>query len=587
MGEADDELMEDPTPPDTRAAQLPDDPEDDIYPPPEDAVEVIPPVDVVTIDHAEVGLEPPQVYGPDEGAATEAPDTDEDLDSGGSESLPLPGRTLRVHGLYRLPDLTAGATGVAQVKRQETHTTTAAYHDTDDLRLARWGVTLRRVEGGPEDGWHLTLPVTGGAGVNEEVHLPLRAGGIGQVPRELAHLVIAFARNAELQPMAALRTERTPYLLHDAQGACFAELVDDTVSVLDGDHVAARFRQLEVQPLVATPAIDPVIEALTLAGGVPGDTPATLLTALGPVIQEPADVPEPQVVGPDDPAGAAVTAHIRRHARAFLLQDVRVRRDLPDSVHQMRVAARRLRSGLKVFEPMLDVEWAEALRAELGWIAGELGVSRDTEVLQARIDLHADEVGEEFAGLIRAVVDPALSSQWLDARDHALSAMVSERYLAFLDQLVDAAGSPRLNEAASRPAGEVLPALVDKAWRKLSKEVRLLRLDGPSDEWHEARIRAKKARYAAEAVAPVMGDHVKRFAKALSGVTEILGEHQDAWVAQHTLKSLATGEGIDGLSGFGLGLLHEFEFEQELFARNDFVELWPSVKKAHKHARLD
>ena len=170
--------------------------------------------------------------------------------------------------------------------------------------------------------------------------------------------------------------------------------------------MAARFREIEIEPLVEGAAAG---AGRRRAGGRAvrawhhGPHASTVL---GPVTQEPPDVPEPQIVGPEDPAGAAVTAHIRRHARAFLLQDVRVRRDLPDSVHQMRVAARRLRSGLKVFEPMLDVEWAEALRTELGWIAGELGVSRDTEVLQARIDLHADEVGEDFAGLIRAVVDP-------------------------------------------------------------------------------------------------------------------------------------------------------------------------------------
>ncbi len=405
------------------------------------------------------------------------------------------------------------------------------------------------------------------------------------MPGELADLVLAFSRRGPLKAVATLRLERTPYSLTGADGKVFGQVIDDTVSVLDGEHVAARFREIEIEPRVEGAPLAPVVDALVAGGAVPGTTARTI-AVLGPVIQEPPDVPEPQIVGPEDPAGAAVTAHIRRHARAFLLQDVRVRRDLPDSVHQMRVAARRLRSGLKVFEPMLDVEWAEALRTELGWIAGELGVSRDTEVLQARIDLHADEVGEDFAGLIRAVVDPALSGQWHDARDHALNAMLSKRYRLFLDDLVDAARAPRLNPTAQAPAGEVLPPLVDKAWNKLAKEVKHLRLDGPSDDWHEARIRAKKARYAAEAVAPVMGEHVKRFAKALSGVTEVLGEHQDAWVAQQTLKTLAAGSGIDGLSGFSLGLLHEFEFEQELFARNDFVEIWPGVRKAHKKARL-
>ncbi|MFN8184194.1 MAG: CYTH and CHAD domain-containing protein [Candidatus Nanopelagicales bacterium] len=573
MGEADDETSEDPTPPDTRAAQLPDDPEDEVFPPPEEAVEVSPPVDVVTIDHAEAGLEPPQVYDQQSDAEPEP------------EPLPAEQRTLRVHGLFRLPDLSVTTAVVTRTKRQATRTITAVYHDTDDLRLARWGVTLLRREGGADAGWHLSLPVDGMDGQPEQVRLPLSAGAAGEVPRELADLVLAFARNAPLVVVATLRLERTPYSLTGADGRVFGQVVDDTVSVLDGEHVAARFREIEVEPRVAGAPLAPVVGALMTAGAVPGTTGRTM-AVLGPVIQEPPDVPEPQIVGPEDPAGAAVTAHLRRHARAFLLQDVRVRRDLPDSVHQMRVAARRLRSGLKVFEPMLDVEWAEALRTELGWIAGELGVSRDTEVLQARIDLHADEVGEDFAGLIRAVVDPALSGQWHDARDHALGAMVSDRYRAFLDQLVDAARAPRLNAGAQAPAEEVLPALVDKAWNKLAKEVKHLRLDGPSDDWHEARIRAKKARYAAEAVAPVMGDHVKRFAKALAGVTEVLGEHQDAWVAQQTLKSLAAGPGIDGLSGFSLGLLHEFEFEQELFARNDFVEIWPGVKKAHKKARL-
>ncbi|HQR81049.1 MAG TPA: CYTH and CHAD domain-containing protein, partial [Actinomycetota bacterium] len=495
-------------------------------------------------------------------------------------------RRLRVHGLFRLPDMAAPATGVARAKKQITHTLTTVYHDTDDLRLARWGATLTRREGGDDAGWHLDLPVGAESGQREQLHLPLAEGAAGEVPRELAELVLAFARNADLRAVAALQTQRTPHLLYDDAGREVVELIDDTLSVLDGEHIAARFRELELRPLVDDARLDAIVAVLSSAGAVPGSVP-TAVTVLGPVIQEPADVPEPQIVGPQDPAGAAVTAHIRRHARALLLQDVRVRRDLPDSVHQMRVAARRLRSGLKVFEPMLDVEWAEALRAELGWVAGELGVSRDTEVLQERLDHHADEVGEDYARLIRAVVDPALSTQWHDARDHALRAMVSERYRSFLDQLVDAAQHPRLNESALAPAEDVLPGFVNKAWKKLSKEVSLLRIDGPADVWHEARIRAKKARYAAEAVAPVMGEQVKRFAKALSAVTELLGEHQDAWVAQETLKEMASRPDVDGMTGFSLGLLFEFEIDQEMFARKEFTEIWKGVKRSHKKARLD
>ena len=437
MTESDQGVREDPTPPDARAAQLPDDPADEIYPAPENAVEVSPPVDVVTIDHAEAGLEPPQVDPDPSGPPVPAAAPDE-------PPVPVAERRLRVHGLFRLPDLSA----VAKVKRTAMRSTLSVYHDTADLRLARWGATLQRIEGGDDQGWHLHLPGSGTDG-GDDVRLPLDAGGSGEVPEDIANLITAYARNAQVVPVAALRVERTPHVLTGADGAAFAQIVDDTVSVLDGDRIAARFRELEVQALAPDVSLDVVLHVLVAAGAVPGSTPQEL-TVLGPVIQEPPDVPEPQIVGPQDPAGAAVTAHIRRHARAFLTQDIRVRADLPDSVHQMRVAARRLRSGLKAFEPMLDVQWAEALRTELGWIAGELGVSRDTEVLQERIDHHADEVGEDFASLIRAVVDPALSQQWHNARDHALKAMVSQRYRDFLDALVDAAQAPRLNARRRR-----------------------------------------------------------------------------------------------------------------------------------------
>jgi CHAD domain-containing protein len=545
-----------------------------MYPDPRTAVEVTPPVDEVSVDHAEAGLEPPQV------------DQDQSDEASGAPTAGMQRFTQRltVHGLFRLPDLVAAGVGVSDVKHGELAAESAVYFDTPDLRLARWGIALRRLEGGGRPGWHLEVPADL-EGVTDDIRLPLDAGAADAVPGELAALVTAFTRNAGLQAIAELRTERVPTTLYDDQGLTFALVTDDTVSVLDGDRIAARFREIAVESLTDTDAADAVVGLLLSGGAMPAPV-TTAVAALGPATQEPPDVPEPQDVRPKDPAGDAVTAHLRRHARALLLQDVRVRRDLPDSVHQMRVAARRLRSGLKVFEPMLDVEWAEALRTELGWVAGELGVSRDTEVLQERLDHHADEVGEDLAPLIRAVVDPALSARWRDAREHALGAMASQRYRDFLDMLVDGARAPRLNDLAQEHGDRVLPGLVDRAWRKLAKEVTLLRLDGESEPWHEARIRAKKARYAAEAVAPVMGAHVKQFAKSLSQVTEILGLHQDAWVAQQTLRELASGDGVDGLSGFALGVLHEFEFEQELLDRVEFDELWPSIRVSHKKARL-
>jgi CHAD domain-containing protein len=503
-------------------------------------------------------------------------------------------RTLRVHALFRMPELvgtvpglrgTTVETGIWRVEVLPTEHSREVLHDTEDLRLIRWGATLRRREGGPDEGWQLSLPVDGAeAGVPDAMHLPLDAGPEGDVPALMADVVTALARRAPLAAVATLETAHTTHVLHGADGQVVAELMDDTVSIMDGDVVAGRFRELSVQAAAeGDPTIAPLVDLLTAHGAVPGTT-SKIVSALGPGAQADPDVPEPQPATPDEPAADAVHAHLVTHVRRFLLQDVRVRRDLPDSVHQMRVAARRLRSGLRVFAPLVEDAWSRHLRDELGWTASELGLSRDSEVLLARLDAHADELEERDSLLIHAHVDPFMHAKAEAGRQEALDALRSERHLDLLDELVDAANHPRLTEESRRPSREVLPPLFAKAWRKLAKEVRALTLDGPSDEWHETRITAKRARYAAEALVGVFGTPAKNLATALSAVTEQLGEHQDAWIAQETCRELA--EHFDGPTGFALGLLRAYEVESELIARVKMQEQWPAVRDLAKRTRL-
>jgi CHAD domain-containing protein len=62
----------------------------------------------------------------------------------------------------------------------------------------------------------------------------------------------------------------------------------------------------------------------------------------------------------------------------------------------------------------------------------------------------------------------------------------------------------------------------------------------PKSQWHAVRIRAKQCRYAAEAVAPVCGRQADRFAAAIAAVQDLLGEHQDAVVAEAWLRASGT-----------------------------------------------
>lgn len=496
-------------------------------------------------------------------------------------------RKLRVADGFALPDLISLGI-ISRLNADAPREMTAVYHDTASLALFRWGTTLRRRQGGPDEGWHLKLPVPGAdAGARDELHLPLAAGGIGVVPATLADIVSPLTRGERLEPQVTVRTLRTPAELLDVDGVARLELVDDRVvaQAADGRQVGA-FREIEVEALDADdPAtlalMSRVVDALVAAGAEPGSL-SKAAQAMGPRASEPADVPDLPL--PADGAFAAdvVRSAIATHVRQFLLADVAVRRDLPDAVHRMRVSARRLRSVLRTFGPILDPEWASMLRTELGWIASELGMIRDTEVLMTRLDEDADLLGDPDGPAARSVIDERLRARIASGRSGALAALRSDRHEWLIEDLVTAATAPRLLDDAFRPAEEVLPELLHRAWRSLARAVRTLRIDGPADAWHAARIKAKRARYSVDAVTELMGPRTERLADALADVTEVLGEHQDACVAQEFVRELAaTAPGTDA---FALGRLHDVEGEREMLARLAFLELWPEVRRAAKRS---
>ncbi len=482
-------------------------------------------------------------------------------------------RKYKVHGLFRLPPVTGASPAV-------TVELTATYYDTADLRLARHGVTLRRRTGGSDAGWHLKLPTSGGVGHREELHVPLTAAAEGSPPAALSELVLGLTRGAALEPVAALQTERTIHELRSTDGRLLAELTDDTVSVLDEDRVAARFRELELETRDGEEAeLDAVEEQLLAAGAVRGAFTSKAARALGPSAAAAPDVLPPASVGPQDPAGEAVRAHLATQVRAFLAQDVRVRRGEHDAVHQMRVAARRMRSGLKVFAPLVEPEWADPLRVELGWVAGVLGEVRDREVLIARFERDMALLDADDGRLAGPAVHRALDSGMTQASAAVAEAMRSERYLALLDTLVAAAREPALTDAAAASAGDALPPLVAKAWKRLARDAAALSHDQPDEQWHETRIAAKKARYAAEACAPVLGSEAKGLARQLARVTEVLGDHQDAVIAGDVLRDVAARPRTNGSTGFALGLLFELQRRSAEHCKDDFSGIWRQVSR--------
>ena len=105
-----------------------------------------------------------------------------------------------------------------------------------------------------------------------------------------------------------------------------------------------------------------------------------------------------------------------------------------------------------------------------------------------------------------------------------------------LDELVAAAHDPPTAPQADDPAPELLRPIIRKRWRKLRKPVEGLGDDPSADELHRVRIKAKRCRYALEAVAPAFGPAAKSRAKAIARLQDVLGELHDAAVISHRLE---------------------------------------------------
>ena len=104
------------------------------------------------------------------------------------------------------------------------------------------------------------------------------------------------------------------------------------------------------------------------------------------------------------------------------------------------------------------------------------------------------------------------------------------------------------------PAATVLPGLVRRRWRALAKQVKALG-DPPTDEeLHAVRIEAKRVRYAAEAAVPLLGRQARVFAHAAAALQGVLGDLNDAVVAERWLRGWA-GESRSTLEVFAAGEL--------------------------------
>jgi CHAD domain-containing protein len=499
--------------------------------------------------------------------------------------------------------------GVATVSGPESETLSAEYYDTEDLRLLLAGVTLRRREGGPDQGWHLKVPDDApdaagrvpGTASRREVQVPLDRGdrsrggvtGAGPVPGELARLVLVHSRGAALRPVARLETHRRRTTLRGSGGESLAEVVADEVAAqtLGASSTRSRWNEVEVELTGGSPRLlREVAGRLRHSGLHPAERTTKLehAFAASPRVAagsrtDPHRVAEgTSRLSAGSPAGDAVLAYLAAQAARLKALDPAIRRDEPDAIHQMRVTTRRLRAALQAFPMIVPPEATRHLRGELKWLGAVLGAARDIEVLQEAFQAAlAATPAELVLGPAKARVTAHFAPREESASQAVLDALGSQRYFRLLGELDRLLDDPPVAAAAAAPAAEVLPHAVGQAFRRASRRMRRAWrvTPGPARDaaLHEARKAAKRARYAAEAAQPAFGKEARRFGKGMKALQSVLGDHNDAITTRAAAREIGIQAHLAGENAFSFGLLTER-------AHHEARQCQRQARKTWKHA---
>lgn len=491
-----------------------------------------------------------------------------------------------------IPDLRQ-VPGCARIGAPVTHTLHAEYYDTDDLRLAAQRITLRRRTGGDDAGWHLKLPVA--EHTRHEITTSLDAGA-RQAPAELSDLVAAHVRGRPLVPVAEIDTRRTEYPLLDQDGRTLAVLADDVVHGRrlgrDGEGVTlVDWRELEVEAVEGTDELLAAVDASVREQGLRE-------SAAGSKLSRVLDgrIPPPRPAPAVRTAGDVLLAGLNADLAQLLAYDsaVRMADHDDDSVHKMRVAARRFRSTLRTSRRLLDHPRAplsgdgpasgqaagDALEIELKWLADALGEVRDLEVLTARFRGHLAELpgATRVPAWLRA-----MAADEAEARERLRHTLLSRRYFDLLDTVEAFLAAPALTSRAGRKAAKETPAVVTKAWRTMIRRHAQAEPlpSGPDRDvaLHRTRKAAKRARYAAEVAGVALGPPAGEVARRAKRLQSVLGSHQDGVIAVQKLTAIADDPRTAPGELFDLGRLAEVE------RRESVIVLRRLPKAAEKAAK--
>jgi CHAD domain-containing protein len=228
----------------------------------------------------------------------------------------------------------------------------------------------------------------------------------------------------------------------------------------------------------------------------------------------------------------------------------------PEVVHDVRVATRRLRTALRSFSSLVDLddEARTEVEEDLRWLASLLSGIRDADILQQNLDERLDALPDE---LVMGPVREEISTTLGDERRAALAELAAEQDSPRYHQIRETVHCWRLTPPLTDDAAQQIEVQGREilARRRRRARQRLATASVDPSQTHEARKAVKRLRYTADVLAPVIPE-ARKLAKRAKRLQRRLGSHQDAVVEVEFLRAQARTFGPRaGSNGFVYGVL--------------------------------
>lgn len=446
------------------------------------------------------------------------------------QSQPLPGFTVEPEATQSLDD---------------------TYLDTPDWRIHRAGYTCRVRRKGQSAELTLKSMAEPSGGIRTRREITAALDNPGADPRtaagEAGEALRALCGRQPLNPLFRLLTSRQRFRLADASGTLAEIALDDTTIPVAEDE-PVRLARVEVE--VDADALErarPFVDAMVAACSLGPASTSKFEAALVATGQRPPEPPSfgPETVDPSMTAGQVAYAVLRRQFRIFLQNEpgTRLGEDI-EALHDMRVATRRLRAAMATFRPFLSPRML-AFRDEFGQVARALGEVRDLDVQLERMEGWRASFPPDRVHVLDGI-ERLLRRRRTAARKRMLQVLDSRRYERLCSRFATAlrAGPPKSFAPGRAPILAVAPDLVERRYRKVRKLGDRIRKSSPPEAYHLLRIEAKKLRYALEFVGNgIYGKPALEFSARVTALQDLLGLHQDAYVAIDMLEELASSAG--------------------------------------------